>query len=320
MKLEISLFRVPVTVITLILLYDTRISTKESLRSKFVPRGEDVNHIAHDDGSGSGGVLPLGYLSYRVQSPVQDPLLRSGGLLDDRHRRPAGEALPRHSESQVLYPPHRHEQNHGEVGLVLRNFNNGSVLPVPGADHHMAGDASVRERDESGEGSRVRRGDPRRDRGLDAHAPQVQHLLPAPAEEEGVADLQPHHVSPGPHRLRHPVVDLLLGLLGTSRSLPRDFQLALHQGEYLGGHQAVADHERGVLDESQGLQRQEARVARTGPHERHGAHGSELMQPPSWSWDSSPSPARGEAEETHPPHTSRQGRDLAGSGRLEAKS
>ena len=105
----------------------------------------------------------------------------------------------------------------------------------------------------------------------DAPLRQGLQLLSAPAEHEGVASFQTHHVVPRQGLLQQDAVDLLLGHLVVGGLLAHVDGTGLRgdHGQNGGAYQAVVHHHVRPGQGRPALQGQQARIPGTCPHQRY---------------------------------------------------
>ena len=117
---------------------------------------------------------------------------------------------------------------------------------------------------------RHRRGHPRHHFIGHAARREKLQLLPATAEEEGVAPLEPDHPASLQGLLQENPVDLLLGLQVAACPLSHvDFlRLGRNPGQDLAGrYQGIEDHHLRLLQDSLSLEGQQPPVRRAGSHQ-----------------------------------------------------
>src|SRR2546422_5889312 len=138
-----------------------------------------------------------------------------------------------------------------------------------GDDGERGGDAAVGQRDPGVRGHRDGGGHPRHDLERDPRARQRLRLLAAPAEDEGVAALEPHDAPAAPRVPHEEGVDLLLGQRVSAARLAReDPARPWRLVEETPIHQAVVDDDVGAAQEPEAADGDQPRVAGTGADER----------------------------------------------------
>ena len=122
-----------------------------------------------------------------------------------------------------------------------------------------------------------RRRDARRHAGhhlhRDAPGRQMGRLLAAPAKQKGIAALEPHDQTAAAGQLHQHRIGTGLGHRMVAAALAHEAALTArrHQIQQGLGHQGVVDEGIALLQEAMGLEGEQLGIARTRPHQIHGA-------------------------------------------------
>ena len=144
---------------------------------------------------------------------------------------------------------------------------NGAVLQVAGNEYHRLGVVAVREwnagiRGTAGGGSNARHH-------LKRYAlfHERGDLLAPAAEDERIAALEPYHALALFRQPHQKLVDVLLrdGMVVTLLAGIDTLGVAPHQLQHFGRHQAVVNHDVGLLHQAQRPEGEQVRVARPTP-------------------------------------------------------
>src|SRR2546425_10203939 len=258
-----------------------RVEPRESL-----PQRDDVADHRDDRRLESRAARALGDVAER---PDHRLLPVGGSPADERHRRrgraPVGDEL-----SRELWQPleaHQHDER-VHRGREPRPVDPAPALrraTVPGDDGERGGDAAVGQRDPGVRGRRDGGGHARHDLERDPRARQRLRLLAAPAEDEGVAALEPHDTPPAPRVTDEERVDARLGQRVRAARLAReDATRPRRLGEETPIHQAVVDDDVGAAQELEAAHGDQPRVAGAGTDERHRPYAHDVTPRSSRRW------------------------------------
>ena len=115
----------------------------------------------------------------------------------------------------------------------------------------------------------MRCGDARHDLDGDPVLGAVQRLLATPAEDEGVAPLQPQHPPPGPRLTHENRVDLVLrnGVMVRALADVDDLGAQIETRQFVPRAKAIGDDDVRLLELAQGTQRQQVERTRSAADE-----------------------------------------------------
>ena len=190
-----------------------------------------------------------------------------GGVADERHRCLRREPAPGQPLGDGLELAERHvEDQHRRAvrdGLPVERVRHAAGRVVAGQQRHRRvggamghGDAGRRQAAGSG-------GDARHEAKGDAGCGERQRLLPAPAEDEGIAALEAEHALPLPREPNQPAADVGLARGRLAAPLAGVFERGPRPGQRqnLGRDQSVVDDAIGLSQRVCGMQREQARIA-----------------------------------------------------------
>jgi hypothetical protein len=195
------------------------------------------------------------------QRADHDLLGRRRGPGDVGRGRGRRDAARSQARQVVREPPRGHEQDHGVPARAARVAG-----VVSGREGDGRGVPAMRQRDARVRGRADRGRDARDDLERDAGLGQLFGFLAASSENQWVATLEAHHGPPRLRALQHRGVQAIRDRLVTTPPADRE-QLGVgrRQRQDRVGHELVVGHDLGRAQELVGPQRQQPRVAGTGP-------------------------------------------------------
>ena len=237
-------------------------------------QGADLAH--HND----GGTLHPGLFRLRrqfLQGGNQLPLPGQRAPLHNRGRHIRSHSGIQQSPADSGQAAHAHQEHQGSPGAPQGLKIDVQLRPRPGMardDVDGGAEIPVGHRNARIGGYGQGGGNPRHHLEGDARRFQQLQLFPAPAKEEGIAALEPHHPLVLLGLAQKNPVDLLLGHQMVAGFLAHVdfFRVPGDERQNGGAHQPVIYHHLGIFNGLTALLGQKTRISRACPHQNHAAH------------------------------------------------